>query len=203
MACYRLYGKMDSWRFQPRKTILSRLLKLWLGLCLAALVFATPAHAKDDAVSRLQVVYLYNFTRYIRWPDDAITDDFNIAVIGDDAFAKALQTLSTLNKQVQGRPIRIRVSDDNEPIEDIQILFLGRQATSRLPDILARTKGKPVLLVSDSKNMAEHGIAINFFLQPDILGKGYLLRFEINPQALADRGLEVMSDLYDVAEIVK
>lgn len=192
-----------------------RLFKLWLGLCQVALVLvvlnlsvlisATPTHAYevDDAAHRLQVAYLYNFTHYINWPEDAITDDFVIAVIGDDAFAKDLQTLTALNKQVQERPIRILSLDDNDPIDNVQILFLGSQAISRLPDILTRTKGKPVLLVSGSKGMARRGVAINFFLQPDILGKGYRLRFEINPQVLADRNLKVMSDLYDVAEIVK
>jgi hypothetical protein len=58
-------------------------------------------------------------------------------------------------------------------------------------------------LVGDSPGFAKRGVAINFFLDPDILGDSRRLRFEINPKALAGRQLRVSAQLYDVAEIVR
>ena len=88
-------------------------------------------------------------------------------------------------------------------VGDAQILFVGAPALPELPRILAGTRGKPILLVGDSPGLAKQGVAINFFLKPDILGAGKQLRFQINPEAMEGRGLKVSADLYDVAQIVR
>ena len=84
-----------------------------------------------------------------------------------------------------------------------QILLIGAAAAGELSRLRARTEDKPMLLVGDSPGFAKRGVAINFFLAPDILGDSRRLRFEINPKALADRQLRVSAQLYDVAEIVR
>lgn len=188
---------------------------LTLGLALALALLAAPGWSAEDRpespvanpaesmAQRLKVVYLYNFTRYVHWPAAALGDAFVIAVLGDPALAEALRVLERPDQQAAGRPIRIRALDGTGDLDPAQILFVGAGAVADLPRILTRTGGKPILLVGDSPGLARRGVAINFFLKPDILGEGLRLRFQINPDALAGRGLEVMADLYDVAEIVR
>jgi len=163
-----------------------------------------PATA-DDLEQGLKVAYLYNFTHFVAWPETSLGRHFQISVLGDPDMAQALLALERQQKQAQRRPIRIhRAVGPNDPaIDDAQILFVGKAAVDRLPAILQRTRDRPVLLVGDSHGLAERGVGINFFLQPDILGGGERLRFEINPKALAGRGLRVSAQLYDVAEIVQ
>jgi hypothetical protein len=72
----------------------------------------------------------------------------------------------------------------------------------RLASILARTEGAPILLVGDTPGLARRGVALNFFLQPDILGDGEQLRFEISASALEEGSLGVLSDLFEVGEVV-
>jgi hypothetical protein len=180
------------------------LVTLGLRLALMLALLASPGWSADDGLEqRLKVVYLYNFTRYVDWPDAAVGDAFDIAVIGDPALAEALRALERPDKRAEGRPIRVRAVAAAAALGQPQVLFVGAAALSELPRILALTAGKPVLVVGDSPGLARRGVAINFFLKSDILGAGDQLRFEINPAALKGRGLRVMADLYDVAEIVR
>lgn len=178
------------------------------GFLLATLLFlARPLAGSDDLLVReLKVAYLYNFTRFIDWPETPRGDAFVIAVIGDAPLAQALRTLEQADRQARGQPIRIRALDAaNErvgAIDDCQMLFVGAAAVNDLPRLRALTAGKPILLVGDSAGLAGRGVAINFFLKPDILGKGQRLRFEIDPKALKARGFRVAAQLYEVAEIV-
>jgi hypothetical protein len=176
---------------------------LFLGLALALALLPCPGRSAEDLEQRLKVVYLYNFTRYIDWPDASVGDAFVIAVLRDPGLAEALRALERPDKEAEGRPIRVRALDAASGFGDAQILFVGAQALAELPRILEGTRGKPVLLVGDSPGLAKQGVAINFFLKPDILGAGKQLRFQINPEALEGRGLKVSADLYDVAQIVR
>jgi len=171
---------------------------------LALALLPCPRPFAEDLEQSLQVVYLYNFTRYVDWPDASVGDAFVIAVLRDPGLADALRALERPDKDAEGRPIRVRaLTAVAADVGDAQILFVGAPALPELRRILAGTRGKPILLVGDSPGLAKQGVAINFFLKPDILGAGKQLRFQINPAALEGRGLKVSADLHDVAEIVQ
>ena len=192
---------------------------LGLALCLlfAALTGAlaedpgpTPDLAPDltpdltpDLIRRLKVAYLYNFTRFVDWPRPPADGAFVIAVIGDDRLAQDLRLLEREDRRVAGVPIRIRRIATAAQIGDAHILFIGTAAATKLPAILEAVAGRPVLLVGDTPGLAGRGVAINFFLKPDILGEGQRLRFAIDPRALKGRGLKVSARLYDVAEVLR
>jgi hypothetical protein len=173
-------------------------LALWFGLGLVA----PAAYPSDGLEQRLKVTYLYNFTRFVDWPDASVGDAFVIAVIGDPEMASALRALERAGKRAEGKPIRIRHVDSTAKLADAQVLFIGAAAVPRLASILARTEGAPILLVGDTPGLARRGVALNFFLQPDILGDGEQLRFEISASALEEGSLGVLSDLFEVGEVV-
>jgi hypothetical protein len=172
-------------------------------LLLAPALLPVDLGADEAPEPQLKAVYLYNITRYVDWPDDSISDAFVIAVLDDPELAAALAVLEGPEKHAEGRRIRIRAIRSPAPVGPAQILFIGADAASALGAVLGRTRGEPVLLVGDSPGLARRGVAINFFRKPDILGDGERLRFEINPSALKGRGLKVLSDLYDVGEVVR
>lgn len=172
---------------------------LLLWLCLLAPVFG-----EQDLERGLKVAYLYNFTHFISWPDARLGDAFHLCVLGDPELATALKVIQQSEKRAQGRPIQVLALNEM-PVEPAacQIFFIGEQAIDRVAQARDRFRGEPVVLVADSAGLARRGIAINFFLKPDVLGEGKRLRFEINPSALAGRGLQVDAQLYEVAEIVR
>ncbi|NEX22049.1 YfiR family protein [Thiorhodococcus mannitoliphagus] len=183
---------------------LDGLLRRALIRCLLSMlmVLSAPPAVAETAVEPLKVAYLYNFTRFIDWPDPAPGSPFVIAVLDDAPLAEALRALEREHRRAEDRSIAIREISATDRIGDCQILFVGAAAQDRLPSLLAAVANKPILLVGDSPGLARRGIAINFFLKPDILGEGQRLRFEMNPAALAGRGLKVSSQLYDVARVL-
>lgn len=160
------------------------------------------AAGADVPLPQLKVAYIYNFTRYIEWPARPAGEPFVIAVMGDAVMASALRRLEAQAKQAAGGPIRVSTTSVPDAIRDCQILFVGAGAGTQLGQVLAAARGKPILLVGDTPGFAQRGVAINFFLKRDVLGKGQRLRFEINPAALRGRGLKVSAELYDVAEVL-
>jgi hypothetical protein len=196
---YRAHAPASLWCRQASARGIGLLgLALWLGLGLVS----AAAYPSDGLEQRLKVTYLYNFTRFVDWPDASVGDAFVIAVIGDPEMASALGALERAGKRAEGKPIRIRRVDSAAGLADAQVLFIGAAAVPDLASILARTEGAPILLVGDTPGLARRGVALNFFLQPDILGDGEQLRFEISASALEERPLGVLSDLFEVGKVV-
>lgn len=168
-----------------------------------ALAFGPTPAAGDDALTALKAAFVYKFTRFIDWPAAPADRPFVIAVIDDPAMREALAALERGDREVAGRPIRVRGSCDLDDVDACQILFIGAAADDRLADIVRRSAGRPVLLVGDTPGFAGRGAAIELFPKPGILGKRVQLRFRIDPKALAGRGLTVSAQLYEVGEVIR
>ena len=159
--------------------------------------------AEDDMLSRLEVAYIYKFTRFIQWPRAPAGRPFVIGVIGDPPLDEAMRVLEREDRRVGGRRIQVRSYPSPDSIEPSEILFVGAQAQGRLGAILRRTAGKPTLLIGDTAGDAGRGLAIELYRKPDIFGESERLRFRIDPKALKGRDLVVSAQLYDVAEVVE
>lgn len=181
-----------------RRALLCALLGLGLGL-------GGPGRAGDEALlPGLKAAYLYNFTRFITWPEAALGEHFRILVLGDPALAAALVSLERPGKQVQGRPFQVtgRARADGA-VADCELLVIGAAAAAQWPALAPGLTGRPVLVVGDDPALAGQGVAISFFLRPDVLGQGHRLRFIIDPGALRGSGLKVSAQLYDAGEVLR
>ena len=181
----------------------SILLRVSVVLILGWVLAPATAWADDDLLLDLKVAYIYNFTRFIQWPEAPADRPFVIGVIGDPVMEGRLRVLEGEGRRVGGRPIEIRGDPTLDHAGACEILFVGGGATGRLPEIVRRTEGAPILLVGDTPGFAGRGVAIELFTKPDIFRKTERLRFRIDPAALKGRGLVVSAQLYDVAEIVQ
>jgi hypothetical protein len=145
----------------------------------------------------VKAAYLYNFGRFVEWPPKVTTmGTFNICVLGDDPFGRALdQTLAreTIgNRSVAAR----RISRPEESI-DCQILFISSSEAHRLTKIIDSLDRSAVLTVSDIPQFAQHRGMIQFV--PD----GNRVRFEVNLNATQHAGLTLSSELLKVATAVR
>ncbi len=171
------------------------------GLLVAAILCAAPLHAAPAAPSpeaiteyELKAAFLYNFTKFVEWPDGAFHDDRSsllLCVLGEDPFGDSLKTLA--GNEVAGRKLTLLSSRWMSDPSGCQILFVGQSEKKRLPQILAAVRDAPVLTVGDMDGFLEQGGIINFILQ------GSRIRFEIN-QELAERaGIRISSKLLRLA----
>jgi len=146
----------------------------------------------DDYDSReVKVAFLYNFAKFVAWPDLHPGQDLVIGIYGENPFGPAWQHLG--NKQVNGHPLRrIRVSTLTEA-ESCQILYIATTVGDRLPGILAALQGKPVLTISDLPGFTGQGGMIG------LLEQNRRIRFSINLDATRSAALVLDAQLLNLA----
>jgi len=149
----------------------------------------------------LKAAYLYNFTRYIDWPQEAFGDarsPFVIGVLGDDPLRAALDEVAR-RKMAQGRKIVIRRFKSWKDYQPCHLLFLPRTVENGIKkNVITRTRGSPLLLVGETPGLARRGATVNFY--PDINGT---IGFEINVDATTERNLQVDARLLKLARVVR
>ena len=174
-------------------------------ICAAIVVVATVAVgslglAAQPAAGEYEVkaAFLYNFARYIEWPEEAVPDaedTFVIGVLGEDPFGPILDRIAK-SKTVDGRKIAVRRFATVEDYTPCHILFVSSSETDRLATVLARLAESHVLVVGDTPGSARQGVIINFVIEQS------KVRLEINPGAAERAGLKISSKLLRLATIV-
>lgn len=169
-------------------------------IALACLLLAAPAQVRaQNELSEYQVkaAYLFNFLKFVEWPEDAFADPLApivIGVIGEDPFGSALPQV-VIGKTVQGRDLVIRVYRTGENLRGAQILFISASESKRLPMILSSLRGSSVLTVADTAGFLEAGGMIQFLSEND------RVRFAINAEAAGRAKLKVSSKLLSLARV--
>jgi hypothetical protein len=149
------------------------------------------AHAQVSNY-KAYTLFVYNFTKYIQWPDGAIKDEFVIGVLGKSPIFEELQKMGAL-KKAGDKTIRIVELSETTLNSDMQILFVPDDKSNQMPTILAALKGKPVLLVSERQGLVEKGAGISF------LSDHNNLKFEMNSNSIANQNLKISKTLEALA----
>lgn len=169
-----------------------RALVLVLGLALSG----DPAAARD-ALPEYQVkaAFLYNFTRFIEWPDPPQGGHFDLCVVGHDPFGELLdETLA--GKHAQGRPLRIRrLASPAELDTACRIAFIDPALAASASDQALRWPG--LLTLSETYEVACRAVMICFHL------KATRVRFDIDLGLTRELGLMVSSRLLRVARRIR
>jgi hypothetical protein len=168
--------------------------------CLLLLALVCRPLWAQDALSEYQVkaAYLFNFLKFVEWPEDAFADPLApivIGVVGEDPFGSALPQVIT-GKTVQGRDLVIRIYRPGEDLRGAHILFISPSEKKRIPMILASLRGSSVLTVADTSEFLNAGGMIQF------LNENNRVRFAINVDATGRARLKMSSKLLSLAKVV-
>jgi hypothetical protein len=164
-----------------------------MALPLATLQPAAPAQSEYG----LKAAFLYNFCRFIDWPDSAFAspnEPFIIGIAGDDPFGSLLNE-AVNGKKYHNRPIRIDHFRSPRDIRRCHLLFVSHANTGRLVPILVAVAGKSVLTVGETEDFRNRGGMITLTAEQN------RVRLRINTAALHSANLVVSSKLLRVAEI--
>lgn len=172
----------------------------WLALLSLALGFREPAAALASSMEyQVKAVFLFNFTQFVEWPEDAFATPgapLVIGILGQDPFENYLDDV-VRGEKAGGHPIIIKRFQGIEAARDCQLLFVG-EPESRWPyNMLAALKDRSILTVGDSDEFSKHGGMIDFITKQ---GK---IRLQINMEAVHAADLTVSSKLLRLADIVK
>ncbi len=173
----------------------------FLAIAVAAVAAFVPARAQSERPTEYQVkaAFLYNFTKFIEWPQDSPADNRTpivLGILGDDPFGSVLEK-TVYGKTVNGRPLEVRRFRQVQEVKGCQILFISASEDKRLPGILQTLRGSSVLTVGETKGFTRLGGIIRFILEDN------RVRFEINLSAAQRARLKISSKLLAVAYVVR
>ncbi|NOT11474.1 MAG: YfiR family protein [Methylococcaceae bacterium] len=159
------------------------------------LLLCSPPLAADDFANeyKIKAGYLYNFTKFITWPEhDATT--FNLCILGSDPFGILIDAIE--KKTVKDRPIRVlRLNGFDQKIH-CHIIFTGT-AEGRVKNLTSQHGSIKTLTVGESQDFAAQGGMIGF------VNREGRIKLQINPDAIRQGGLKISAKLLEVAEILR
>lgn len=159
---------------------------------------ATPLSARAEEPLlyeyRIKAAFLYNFVKFIQWPESAFIDPESpvfICILGEEPLMEALQNLTA--KTVRGRRIVISHIKNIRSFKECHILFVAESKKSRIKHTISKFKGSPVLTVSDMDDFVKAGGMIGMVRVEN------KIRFQINLVSAQDSGLTISSQLLKLA----
>jgi hypothetical protein len=159
----------------------------WLG--------AVDVSAQGATENEIEAAYLFNFARFVEWPEQAFggpLDPFVIGVIGDAAMADALREIAS-GRRVRERPVVVEELRSVSRAR-VHILYVGSSETFAWPRMLRQLEDKPMLTVGDMENFASRGGMVGFVLEQQ------RVRFEVNLERVEAAELNVSSHVLRLAK---
>lgn len=159
---------------------------------------ADPADSPPRSERQVKAAYIYNFGRFIAWPEASrrsTPGPFKIGVLGDDLLADELASLLS-DRSIRDHVIevvRIRTPEDLLPL---RILVIGEIDLTRWAPALNTLRDRPVLIVGSAPDFARATGHIGFYVADQ------RVRFAINPATLRRSNLQASSRLLSLALVV-
>lgn len=162
-------------------------------LKIALIFFSQLLSADDSGVEyKIKAGYIYNFTKFISWPEDNAAT-FNLCLLGEDPFGALIDPIE--KRFAQGRPIKVFRLDELDNGHQCHILYIGT-ADFSIKNPLINQGVYKTLTVSENTEFAAQGGMIGFVIRD---GK---IKLQINLDALKQGGLKASAKLLEVAEII-
>jgi hypothetical protein len=155
----------------------------------AVLLGGTAAAQKVSLEYQVKAAYLFNFTKFVDWPEHAMPAGapITICVAAPSPFGNTLEQ-TVHGELVAGRALTTRVVRDST---GCHVLFVPEGATAA--PLLRDARATPVLTVGESPEFLRDGGVVNFVMDD---GK---VRFEISHEAAARAQLRISSRLLRLA----
>ena len=147
---------------------------------------------------QVKAAYLFNFLKFVEWPDDVpagLRAHWVIGILGNSPVGEELEQVAA-GKMVQGREIQIRRLQSRDDPRLCHILFISGSEKNNVTHILGLLHGSSVLAVADTGQFLEWGGMIEFENEDN------RIRLAINVAATSKARLKVSSKLLSLARSV-
>src|SRR5947209_2927992 len=187
--------------------VLTTMLRRYLCVCLCPLLALWVAvsgglvageESPAPTMYQVQAAFLFNFAKFVTWPDDAFQrsgSSLIIGVLGEDPFGAVLEE-TVRDKTVMGKKLAVKRFVRIQDAVKSHILFLSSSEESQLLPLLKVLEKATVLTVSDMEQFAERGGMVAFTVEDQ------KVRFNVNVEAVERAGLKMGSQLLKLARIV-
>ncbi len=140
-------------------------------------------------VNRTKMVgaYVYNFSRYTFWPDEAKLDSFRILLITTNSELITEFNQFSKSQKTKNKPISLRVQSTvpNYFHKSLNMIFLDQEKSALFAELNKRIEDKPILLVTDNF-IGKQLVMINIYDSPK-----QELQFEVNKANVINHNLRI------------
>jgi len=178
----------------------------WLFGGFAAMLLAAHSPRLNRAVYadeppteyQVKAAYLFNFLKFVEWPDDPAADPHAKWVIGFIGGTPISEELARLveGKNVLGRELQVKKFEAADNLRACNILFIGETEKKHIPVILGELRGSSVLTVADIDDFIGSGGMVQFVVE------NARVRVAIDVGATGRARLKVSSKLLALARSV-
>jgi len=141
-------------------------------------------------------LYVYNFMKYVEWPEEESKGDFVIALVGDSKIKDELLVLSN-HKKLKGRKIVFKVFAKVEDITYCHLLYVSSSKSSSIKMINKKFAAKPMLIVGEREQSVYKGAALSFLTTDEDE-----LKFDINKKEIESHKLKISSSLIKLGTLI-
>jgi uncharacterized protein DUF4154 len=193
-----LTSKLNTLRQIVFKKSSAQILLYFLIILLAPVSFSTQAIAVDETSKegKLKAAYLFNFLRFVEWPDES-DGAINLCVIGNkSSYHDALLALTTQSINRQAISVSISNNENTLELDNCQLIFITDLKQKSESKILESFNSSPILTVGENPDFINNGGMINFITSKD------KIYFEINMTAVKQTDIRISSKILRLAKKV-
>lgn len=170
-------------------------MKMFKTLAMAALLISGQAFAQERSAEEVYSMMVYNFTKYVQWPDHAGSGEFVIGVVGNPEVYKVLNEWYG-GKTKGSKTYVIKKFNSAAEVTDCHVIYIDKSKSSEFDSVNNKVKGKGTLVITDKNGLGEKGSAINFKMVDN------KLKFELNQKAIEASNLKVSGALTSMAILI-
>jgi YfiR/HmsC-like len=149
-----------------RRTVLHCLVAAFVAVSFFLLHFGN-CEAQSTTEYQVKAAYLFNFIRFVEWPDAPPADTpskWTIGVVGNSPVSDELSKLVE-SKSILGRELQVKTFQATGNLRACNILFISESEKKRLPAILAGLRGSSVMTVADMEHFIDEGGMVQFVVE--------------------------------------
>ncbi len=161
-----------------------------MGVLLLLLTVFNSPQADTDNLAAIKTGFIYNFFRFIQWPDTGTSYRLCSAATSD--LESVLLTLE--NKLVNQKPIHVSIRVESNALKNCDLIFIDSKTA--LQPILAAIHDLPILTVGDHTDFIEQGGMI------ELTEFDNRLAYELNLDTAKASGLQISAQMLKLAKTV-
>ena len=152
-------------------------------LAILLCIVSSLAKAQDE---KFKALFMYNFTKYLEWPEGNIKKEFVIGVFGSSPIIQELAIIAK-KKMVANHPIVVRKLVDINEVTKCNIVYVPENKSAHIEEIYQKCSSTGTLIITDKEGLGKTFAGINYV---KVDGKQ---NFEINKNNIEGKGIKVNS----------
>ena len=149
-----------------------------------------------DVNAKVKAIFLYNFSKYITWPENMASGRFKIAIYGDyPSLQEELVKMSKVKRRGD-RSFEILTFNDVNDIVTTHILFVVKERGQEIDAITRKLRKSSTLVVTEGEGLINRGANINLYYENN------KQKLEVNLSNFNNRGITISEELISISKVV-